>query len=61
MTATKRDSLVCTVCRQTLASGEEYLVRIRDGHTRTVHRHVCFPPAAGPRPPAAPRRPAPPA
>jgi hypothetical protein len=54
MTATKRDSLVCTVCRKPLLIGEEYLVRMRDGHPRTVHRHLCFPPAvpggAGTRP-----------
>jgi hypothetical protein len=46
MTATKRDSLVCTVCRKPLLIGEEYLVRMHDGHPRTVHRHLCFPPAA---------------
>jgi hypothetical protein len=46
MTATKHDSLVCTVCRRRLAIGEEYLVRMRDGQPRTVHRHLCFPPAA---------------
>jgi hypothetical protein len=45
MTATKRDSLICTVCRKTLMVGEEYLVRMRDGNPRTVHRHLCFPPA----------------
>jgi hypothetical protein len=45
MTANKSESLTCTVCRKQLTSGEEYLVRMRDGRTTTVHRHLCFPPA----------------
>jgi hypothetical protein len=45
MTATKTESLTCNVCRKRLGSGEEYLVRMRDGRTTTVHRHLCFPPA----------------
>ena len=44
MPASKSESLVCIVCRKQLASGEEYLVRLRDGRPSTVHRHVCFPP-----------------
>lgn len=46
MTALKSESLTCIVCRKQLASGEEYLVRMREGRTTTVHRHLCFPPAA---------------
>lgn len=49
MTAAKRDSLVCSVCRKSLAQGEQYLVRNRAGRTTTVHRHVCFPPRAADR------------
>jgi len=45
MTASKSESLTCIVCRKELASGEEYLVRMREGRTSTVHRHLCFPPA----------------
>jgi hypothetical protein len=45
MTARNTESLTCIVCRKQLASGEEYLVRVREGRTTTVHRHVCFPPA----------------
>ena len=44
MTASKSESLTCIVCRKELASGEEYLVRMREGRTTTVHRHLCFPP-----------------
>ena len=46
MTAQKTESLTCMVCRKQLAGGEEYLVRIREGRTTTVHRHLCFPPSA---------------
>ncbi|HEY1359601.1 MAG TPA: hypothetical protein VGF21_14960 [Thermoleophilaceae bacterium] len=46
MTALKSESLTCTVCRKELANGEEYLVRMREGRPTTVHRHLCFPPAA---------------
>jgi hypothetical protein len=46
MTALKSESLTCIVCRKQLANGEEYLVRMREGRTTTVHRHLCFPPAA---------------
>ena len=45
MTASKSESLTCIVCRKELASGEEYLVRMREGRMSTVHRHLCFPPA----------------
>jgi hypothetical protein len=45
MTAQKSESFTCIVCRKQLASGEEYLVRMREGRTTTVHRHLCFPPA----------------
>jgi RNase P subunit RPR2 len=48
MTARKSESLTCNVCRKQLASGEEYLVRMREGRTSTVHRHLCFPPAVSP-------------
>jgi hypothetical protein len=44
MTASKSESLTCIVCRKQLENGEEYLVRMRDGRTTTVHRHLCFPP-----------------
>jgi hypothetical protein len=44
VTASKSESLTCTVCRKQLATGEEYLVRMREGRTTTVHRHLCFPP-----------------
>lgn len=53
MTATKSDSLVCIVCRKQIATGEDYLVRLRDGRPSTVHRHLCFPPGAN-QPTAAP-------
>ena len=46
MTALKSESLTCMVCRKQLANGEEYLVRMREGRTTTVHRHLCFPPTA---------------
>jgi hypothetical protein len=46
MTAHKSESLTCMVCRKQLASGEEYLVRMREGRTTTIHRHLCFPPTA---------------
>jgi len=46
MTAQESEALVCMVCRKRLASGEEYLVRKREGRTTTVHRHLCFPPSA---------------
>jgi hypothetical protein len=49
MTAHQSESLTCIVCRKPLASGEEYLVRVRAGRRTTVHRHLCFPPAAGPQ------------
>jgi hypothetical protein len=45
MTARKTESHTCCVCRKQFARGEEYLVRMRDGRTTTVHRHLCFPPA----------------
>jgi hypothetical protein len=45
MTARNIDSLTCIVCRKQLEQGEEYLVRMREGRTSTVHRHLCFPPA----------------
>jgi hypothetical protein len=44
VTASKSESFTCTVCRKQLASGEEYLVRMREGRPTTVHRHLCFPP-----------------
>ena len=44
MTATKRDSLTCSVCHKPMAASEQYLVRRREGRTTTVHRHLCFPP-----------------
>ena len=46
MTALKSDSLTCMVCRKQLANGEEYLVRMREGRTTSVHLHLCFPPTA---------------
>ena len=53
MTAKKIQPLTCNVCRKQLTSGEEYLVRMREGRPTIVHRHLCFPPAASR--PAAPR------
>lgn len=48
MTAHKSESLTCMVCRKQLSNGDEYLVRMREGRTTTVHRHLCFPPSARP-------------
>jgi hypothetical protein len=45
MSPSKTEPLTCSVCRKQLASGDEYLIRMRYGRATTVHRHLCFPPA----------------